>query len=125
MPSARDDLAAGNDPHAKPMAVLHADAVVAPMERDPDLWFGDGSIVVVAQGTGFRVHTSLLSRASPIFRDVFALPRPAADSVNADTVQGAPVIRVSDCAHDMRCMLHAIYDRKYVVLRLRCPRMPI
>lgn len=90
----------------------------AQFKQDPDLWFADGSIVVVAQGTGFRVHMSLLSRASPVLRDMFNLPQPTPGDTTSSggTQQGVRVVHVSDSAHDMRCMLHAIYTRKYVPL---------
>ncbi|KAL1949999.1 hypothetical protein VTO73DRAFT_8880 [Trametes versicolor] len=88
----------------------------APFKQDPDLWFADGSVVVIAEGIGFRVHMSLLSRASPILRDVFALPQPVRGDVSGSdsTYQGVAVVHVSDSEHDVRCMLHAIYDRKYL-----------
>lgn len=91
------------------MAAADTD-IVASMERDPDFWFDDDSVVVVAQGVGFRVHKSMLSRFSPIFREIFALP---IDEANA--AHGAPVVQVSDSAHDMKCLLQAIYNsRRYV-----------
>ncbi|KAI0364250.1 hypothetical protein BV20DRAFT_872916 [Pilatotrama ljubarskyi] len=79
---------------------------VPSFQQDPDLWFEDGSIVVVAQNTGYRVHTSLLSRLSPIFRDMIAIPVPR----NEHTVQGAPIVYVPDSAHDMGCLLRAVYE---------------
>lgn len=79
-------------------------------EQDPDLWFADGNIVVLAQDTGFRVHMSLLARLSPVFRDVFALAQPAPDSDSDASLRGLPFVHVSDDFYDMNCMLHAIYD---------------
>ncbi|OJT07814.1 hypothetical protein TRAPUB_1297 [Trametes pubescens] len=89
----------------------------AVIEQDADLWFSDGSIVVIAEGTGFRVHMSLLSRSSPILRDIFTLPQPVpAASLGGDNAfGGVPVVHVSDSAYDMRCLLRTIYDgRKYL-----------
>lgn len=92
----------------------------AVIKQDPDLWFSDGSIIVIAEDTGFRVHMSLLSRSSPILRDVFTLPQPVAGTTSFDgnnVFQDTPVVHVSDSAYDMRCLLHTIYDgRKYVPL---------
>ena len=76
------------------------------------LWFNDGSVVVVAESTGFRVHSSLLSRHSTVFRDLFSLPQPIHA---AEHVDGCPAVRVSDDAEDMAYFLRAIYDgRQYV-----------
>lgn len=80
-------------------------------KQHPDWWFPDGSIVVLAQDTGFRVHMSLLARHSPVFRDVFALPQPAKLDTDDDaSLQGVPFVEVSDDVYDMSCMLHVIYD---------------
>lgn len=89
----------------------------AAIEQDADLWFPDGSIVVIAERTGFRVHVSVLSRSSPVFRDIFGLPQPVpCNGLDGNsTFQGVPVIHVSDTAHDMRCLLHAIYDSRKCV----------
>ncbi|KAI0350435.1 hypothetical protein OH77DRAFT_1489151 [Trametes cingulata] len=74
--------------------------------QDADLWFEDGSIVVVAGNTGYRVHTSLLTRFSPIFRDMMVMPPPP----DAPAVQGVPLVHVPDSAHDFKCLLRAIYE---------------
>ncbi|EIW58074.1 uncharacterized protein TRAVEDRAFT_125234 [Trametes versicolor FP-101664 SS1] len=89
------------------------------IEHDPDFWFADGSVVIIAEGVGFRVHMSLLSRHSPVFRDIFAVPQPAPgpgnESDGGGSYQGVPIVHVSERAHDMRCLLHAIYDgRRYL-----------
>lgn len=84
------------------------------IEHNPDFWFADGSVVIIAEGVGFRVHMSLLSRHSPVFRDIFAIPQPAPgpgnESDGGGSHQGVLIVHVSDRAHDMRCLLHAIYD---------------
>lgn len=42
-----------------------------------DLWFKDGNVILIAEGTAFRVHQSLLSINSEVFRDMFSFPQPA------------------------------------------------
>lgn len=110
------------NPHP-PLATYESETPMenaAGIEQDPDLWFSDGSIIVIAEDTGFRVHMSLLSRSSPILRDVFTLPQPVAGTTSLDgnnVFLDTPVVHVSDSAYDMRCLLHTIYDgRKYVPL---------
>ncbi len=70
------------------------------------LWFDDGSIVLVAQGTAFRVHASLISRHSPAFKKLFAMPRTS----EAEHLNGCPVFHLSDTAEDMDYLLELIYD---------------
>ncbi|KAI0668011.1 hypothetical protein C8Q78DRAFT_980914 [Trametes maxima] len=81
------------------------------MKQDEDFWFDDGSIVIVAEDTGFRVHRSLLARVSSVFEDTFSIPQPP----DARAYQGVPVLELQDGAHDMKCLLYAIYDgRRYL-----------
>ncbi|KAH8101867.1 hypothetical protein BXZ70DRAFT_1017995 [Cristinia sonorae] len=52
-----------------------------------DIWFEDGNVVLVAQdGTGFRVHQSILAANSDIFRDMFTIPQPE----DREMVEGCP-----------------------------------
>ncbi|KAI0648600.1 hypothetical protein C8Q79DRAFT_903734 [Trametes meyenii] len=81
------------------------------MKQDADFWFEDGSVVIVAEDTGFRVHRSLLARVSSVFQDTFSIPQPP----DAHAHQGVPALELQDSAHDMKCLLYAIYDgRKYL-----------
>jgi hypothetical protein len=96
--------------------------------RHPDLWFSDGSVVLKAQNTLFRVHISQLSRHSAFFRDLFSLPQPprggrarslSASSVTSVTdggqLEGCPVVYLhDDTAEDVGNLLSALYDGPYV-----------
>ncbi|KAI0091055.1 hypothetical protein BDY19DRAFT_679462 [Irpex rosettiformis] len=62
--------------------------------KHPDLWYEDGTVVIVAENTGFRVYRGLLVNHSSIFHDMFLLPQPAS-SLN-DTFEGCPVVRLAD-----------------------------
>ena len=59
------------------------------VNRDLDVWLPDGNIVVVAQGVAFRVHKSILSQHSEIFRDLFSLP----DGGTNELMDGCPVVQ--------------------------------
>ncbi|TFK75062.1 hypothetical protein BDN72DRAFT_832773 [Pluteus cervinus] len=48
------------------------------LDRHPDLWFNDGSVICRAGDTLFRVHMSQLARHSECFRDMFSMPQPRA-----------------------------------------------
>ncbi|KAI0632658.1 hypothetical protein C8Q77DRAFT_1218173 [Trametes polyzona] len=76
------------------------------IERDEDYWFDDGSIVVIARGTAFKVHKSVLSRNSVVFHDLSAIPQP----LNSDNIDGCPSVRISDSPAEFKTLLRALYD---------------
>ena len=93
--------------------------------RHKGLWFQDGSIILRAERTLFRVHMSQLSRQSLLFKDMFTLPQPS-NSIEQDdedntvlaaptgpddeSIQGCPVIPLYDDPKDLAVLLGAIYD---------------
>lgn len=78
------------------------------VERHPDLWFDDGSIIFKAENMMFKVHRSLLSSYSTFFADMFSVPQPAGQ----DTIEGCVVVEVPDNVADFTYLLRAIYDPK-------------
>lgn len=77
---------------------------ISNLQKDDDVWLSDGSIVVAAaDNVAFRVHKSTLSRRSEIFNDLFSLPN--ADKATAETMDGCPVVRVTDSSADIRHLL--------------------
>ncbi|KDQ50402.1 hypothetical protein JAAARDRAFT_199963 [Jaapia argillacea MUCL 33604] len=91
------------------------------LRRHPDLWFTDGSIILHAEDSIFRVHMSQLSRHSAFFRDMFSLPQPvrqggsnassqAQTGSDGDTFEGCPVLDLHDPADDLANLLKALYD---------------
>lgn len=76
--------------------------------RHPHLWFSDGSVVLKAETTLFKVHRSTLMTHSNFFADMFRLPQPA----NQEMVAGCPLVDVPDRVVYFECFLKAIYDRK-------------
>ena len=83
-----------------------ADSTTIP--NHPDLWFDDGSVVLVAETTASRVHRSTLCRHSSIFADIFSIPQPSGSG--ADNIEGCPVIRIHDSAEEFTQLLRACYD---------------
>ena len=67
------------------------------LQHHKELWFEDGNVVLVAQGTAFRVFRSLLAEHSTVFADMFAASSPATE----ETLDGCPVVRLSDSSHDL------------------------
>lgn len=110
------------------IAASAGDGALAEPSKHADLWFCDGSIVLRAEDTLFRVHKSQLARHSAFFRDLFSLPQPSADNaassssavvanrnpaLQIDTtneIEGCPVLRLYDPAEDVENLLTALYD---------------
>jgi len=78
------------------------------LTRSPDYWFEDGSIILQAESTQFRVHKSLLARHSAVFKDMFEVPRPADGE---PLVEGCLVVHLSVTAEDVEHMICSLYDR--------------
>lgn len=104
------------------------------LKTHSDLWFKDGSVVLRAENTLFRVHISQLSRHSAFFRDMFSLPQPqppttkgkGSSSSSSVTTgrngkeswwEGCPFVYLHDKAEDVGNLLTALYDGPYVVSR--------
>lgn len=76
------------------------------MRPHPEMSFEDGNIMIVAETTTYRVHRSVLSRKSALFKDLLSLPQPD----TAETLDGLPVVRLLDRAEDITMLLDAIYN---------------
>lgn len=85
-----------------------------------DLWFCDGSVILQAASTLFRVHKSQLSRRSTVFSDMFTLPQPCVITAHAtladETYEGCPVVTLHDSAEDVANLLLALYDGPFVIV---------
>jgi hypothetical protein len=60
----------------------------------------------------FRIHKLVLSSASPFFSDMFSLPQPP----NGDTIDGLPVVHLSEDAEVLHSLLTMLYPIPSVVL---------
>ncbi|KAJ7842915.1 hypothetical protein B0H13DRAFT_2676471 [Mycena leptocephala] len=79
------------------------------LQRSEDLWFDDGTVVLKAQTTLFRVYRGILAAQSPIFRDTFAIPQPVAQEM----YDGLPIILLPDSPADLKIFLAATHDPGY------------
>lgn len=75
--------------------------------RSENFWFDDGNIILEAEGQQFRIHRGMLSRHSKIFKDMFNVPQLSREP----TIEGCPVVKLSDKAEDWEHVLSALYDR--------------
>ncbi|KAJ7188672.1 hypothetical protein C8R46DRAFT_1055465 [Mycena filopes] len=76
----------------------------APITRS-EIWYSDGSVVLQADNTQFRVHFSILALNSAFFRDMQGLPQPP----DQPTVEGCPVVELPDDVADVKYLLQALY----------------
>lgn len=94
-----------------------------PAEKTPklgrvgDLWFTRDTIVIRAEETIFQVTRSILAARSTVFQDMMAFPQPPGD--DTEFIDGSPVVRLHDSAADVEVFLRAIFDSKYVSIRLK------
>ncbi|KAJ7169052.1 hypothetical protein C8R43DRAFT_982058 [Mycena crocata] len=70
------------------------------------IWYKDGSVVLQAHNTQFRVHWSILSQHSSFFCDMQDLPQPP----DQDSVEGCPVVELLDSVTDVEEMLKVLYN---------------
>ncbi|KAJ7604131.1 hypothetical protein FB45DRAFT_939791 [Roridomyces roridus] len=77
--------------------------------RHPELWFDDGSIVIQAENTQFRVHRSILAARSPVFKDMLSFPQP----LDAELVEGCPLVHLHDSAAELSVFLRAIFNSEF------------
>jgi hypothetical protein len=80
--------------------------------RSADVWYDDGTLIICAENTLFRVHRGILAAQSDIFKDMLSIPQPP--SVNAETFEGCAMVRVHDNAEDMKRLLRVVLDIRYV-----------
>ncbi|KAF7322226.1 BTB domain-containing protein [Mycena kentingensis (nom. inval.)] len=88
------------------------------LRRVDGLWFADGNLVIQAEDTVFRVYGHFLGQHSAIFSDMLALP----PSLNTESYEGCPLVRLPDSAEDALHFLKALFDYDYFAPR---PAFPI
>ncbi|KAJ6607578.1 hypothetical protein B0H10DRAFT_1817689, partial [Mycena sp. CBHHK59/15] len=79
-------------------------------ERSTDVWFEDGTVVLKAARTLFRVYRGILSAQSPIFHDTFSIPQPTTQEM----YDGCPVVVLHDFPNDLRVFLAATHNPGYL-----------
>jgi hypothetical protein len=65
-----------------------------------------GDVILQAESTQFRVNRDVLAEQSSVFTDMFSVLQPA----NEPTVEGCPIVHVSDTAKDWELLLTVLYD---------------
>ncbi|EIN14657.1 hypothetical protein PUNSTDRAFT_140893 [Punctularia strigosozonata HHB-11173 SS5] len=73
-----------------------------------DVWYLDGNVVLQAENLRFRVHKSILSKHSHVFRDLFLLATPS----DAPVEEGCPVVTIHDAEESTEHALKALYGQR-------------
>ena len=81
----------------------------AVVKRDEELWFEDGTVVLVAGNVEFCIYKGLLADRSPVFKDMFAFPQPHAPSAEPSE---RPRVRLPDSPEDIRELLRMLLPDK-------------
>ncbi|KAI0364033.1 hypothetical protein BV20DRAFT_57181 [Pilatotrama ljubarskyi] len=104
---ARKRRRASSDPNYSVLrrAALPDPTVPLNVTHDPEFWFEDGSVVLIAYNIGFRVYKRLLVEHSPFFRDLFQIPQPA----RIPKIEGCPVVVLLDPPERLRHLLRVLY----------------
>lgn len=80
-----------------------------------DIWYEDGSVVLQAEETQFRVHTSRLSAKSTVFKDMFDIAQSPANTESH--AYGCPLVHLpDDTADDWALLLDVLYDYRCVAV---------
>ena len=102
------------DPEAKPSHDERERNGTAPvLERDPEFWFSDGTVILVAKNVEFRFYRALLADRSPVFNAKFADQHPTRDVQFDDQHSfSCPVVHLTDSPEDLRHILRAYVSGK-------------
>ncbi|KAH6907634.1 hypothetical protein BKA70DRAFT_1563107 [Coprinopsis sp. MPI-PUGE-AT-0042] len=80
-----------------------------PPKRSDAVWYDDGNIILQAGSLQFRVHKSILSKYSTVFKDMFKVPQPLPTAEN--TLDGCPIIKMEgDEDYNWEWLLELLYD---------------
>ena len=72
-----------------------------PFKEHPTLYFDDGNAIITAGKTLFRIHVSVLSKHSSVFRELFQETR--------HRFRGQLHLTVEDSGEDMEALLNVVY----------------
>lgn len=82
------------------------------LERSTDVWFDDGTCVLQAENTVFKVYFGLLAKYSVYFQTIVSLPQPDANSEEPQPMyENCPlIVLLGDSAVDAKWFLKALTD---------------
>ncbi|KAJ7509638.1 hypothetical protein B0H11DRAFT_1254045 [Mycena galericulata] len=83
----------------------------ADLDRAERLWYPPDVVVLRAETRVFRVFVAILKEKSSVFADMFTFPQPP--SADMETIEGSPVVNLSDDPAEMEVFLRAIFDSEF------------
>ncbi|PIL26474.1 hypothetical protein GSI_12232 [Ganoderma sinense ZZ0214-1] len=102
-------------PKKRRRALQDAPPQLSTVQHHSEFWFDDGSVVLVARNTGFRVYRALLATQSTVFSDMFSSSSPDADAI----IEGCPVVHLSDSPRDVAHFLRVLLPKAQPTLFAR------
>ncbi|KAJ7057702.1 hypothetical protein C8F01DRAFT_991607 [Mycena amicta] len=94
-----------------PISALSPSFPTPLVKRSPDVWFEDGTIILEAEGTQFKVFRGILAANSTVFEDMLIVGSNL--SSDEEMVDGCPVVHVYDDAVDLMHFLKALHHVGY------------
>ncbi|KDR77427.1 hypothetical protein GALMADRAFT_245620 [Galerina marginata CBS 339.88] len=79
-------------------------------QQHPKFWFEDGNVILQAGSMQFKVHRSVLSSQSQIFKDMFSLPQPVRSSIADANTQSCPTVVLHDTPNEIENLISLLYD---------------
>jgi hypothetical protein len=73
-------------------------------------WFDDGNVILLAERVAFKVHRGVMSRASEVMQDMFALPQSEETIPDSEKIDGCQVVTIYDNPALVSLLIHALYD---------------
>nr|GAT54149.1 predicted protein [Mycena chlorophos] len=81
-------------------------------ERHPELWFADGTIILRAENTQYRVYRGILERYSPILKAALE------NAPERKPVAGCPVFDLNDSVLDSTPFLLALFNPEFLPTKI-------
>ncbi len=98
-----DDRASSENPRKRvKLEEPDRDTDEKPFQDHPTLYIEDGNVILRTGGTLFCVHKSLLSKHSPVFRELFQR--------DAERFRGLAHYTMEETREDLEVLLNVIYD---------------
>ena len=76
------------------------------LRKCDSLWYEDGTIVLQADSTLFKVFRGILAAESSVFQDMLSVGK----SDTGETYEGCPLVRLYDSSADLEFFLKALMN---------------
>ncbi|OJT05756.1 hypothetical protein TRAPUB_3394 [Trametes pubescens] len=108
-------------PNKRPRTDSGPTPLKSQLTRDVEFWFSDGSIILIAGNTLFRVYHGVLAAHSVVFHDMLQFPHPP----SSPSLDGCPTLDLSDSPADLRHLLRVLYPKPATRFMRRSADAPV